>query len=105
MSPFGPCRARPAAASTPTRRPKKPVADDPIAAFELAPGDRLVETDLAARLGVSKTPLREAIALLEADGLIETFLADTWALVPRMNPAYDPNAKPAPPKKKTAKKK
>jgi len=44
-----------------------------IAAFELAPGDRLVETDLAARLGVSKTPVREAIALLEADGLIETY--------------------------------
>ena len=44
-----------------------------IAAFDLAPGDRLVETDLAARLGVSKTPVREAIALLEADGLVETF--------------------------------
>lgn len=44
-----------------------------IGSFELAPGDRLVETDLAARLGVSKTPVREAIALLEADGLIETF--------------------------------
>jgi DNA-binding GntR family transcriptional regulator len=44
-----------------------------IGAFELAPGDRLVETDLAARLGVSKTPVREAIALLEADGLVETF--------------------------------
>lgn len=44
-----------------------------IGSFELAPGDRLVETDLAARLGVSKTPVREAIALLEADGLVETF--------------------------------
>lgn len=44
-----------------------------IGSFELAPGDRLVETDLATRLGVSKTPVREAIALLEADGLIETF--------------------------------
>lgn len=44
-----------------------------IGSFELAPGDRLVETDLAMRLGISKTPVREAIALLEADGLIETF--------------------------------
>lgn len=46
---------------------------DMIGSFELAPGTRLVETDLAGRLGVSKTPVREAIALLEADGLVETF--------------------------------
>lgn len=46
---------------------------DMIATFELAPGDRLVETDLAGRLGVSKTPVREAISLLEADGLVEAY--------------------------------
>lgn len=44
---------------------------DMIMAFELAPGERLVEKDLAARLGVSKTPVREALAMLEADGLVE----------------------------------
>lgn len=44
---------------------------DMIWAFELPPGERLVEKDLAARLGVSKTPVREALALLEADGLVE----------------------------------
>jgi DNA-binding GntR family transcriptional regulator len=44
---------------------------DMIGAFELPPGERLVEKDLAARLGVSKTPVREALALLEADGLVE----------------------------------
>jgi len=44
---------------------------DMIVAFELPPGERLVEKDLAARLGVSKTPVREALALLEADGLVE----------------------------------
>ena len=44
---------------------------DMIVAFDLPPGERLVEKDLAARLGVSKTPVREAIALLEADGLVE----------------------------------
>lgn len=37
----------------------------------LAPGDRLLETEIAARLGISRTPVREAIRLLEADGLVE----------------------------------
>ena len=36
----------------------------------LAPGDRLVETDLAQRLGISRTPVREAIRVLESEGLV-----------------------------------
>lgn len=36
----------------------------------LKPGDRLVETELAARLGISRTPIREAIRQLESDGLV-----------------------------------
>ena len=35
---------------------------DMIVELEIPPGARLVETDLAARLNVSKTPIREAIA-------------------------------------------
>jgi DNA-binding GntR family transcriptional regulator len=42
-----------------------------IVELEIPPGARLVENDLAARLNVSKTPIREAIALLESDGLVD----------------------------------
>ena len=38
---------------------------------ELAPGDRLLEERLAADLGVSRTPVREAIARLEAERFVE----------------------------------
>lgn len=37
---------------------------------ELAPGARLNERALGERLGVSRTPLREALRLLAADGLV-----------------------------------
>ncbi|GAA2234966.1 FCD domain-containing protein [Herbiconiux moechotypicola] len=42
-----------------------------ITSGELAPGDRLAEVQLSARLGVSRGPIREAITALERDGLIE----------------------------------
>lgn len=36
----------------------------------LLPGDRLLETEIADRLKISRTPVREAIRQLEADGLV-----------------------------------
>lgn len=39
---------------------------------ELAPGDKLTELALAARLGVSRGPIREAFRLLEEAGLVRT---------------------------------
>ena len=37
---------------------------------ELKPGERLMEIHLAKRLGVSRTPIREAIRMLELEGLV-----------------------------------
>jgi DNA-binding GntR family transcriptional regulator len=36
----------------------------------IKPGERLVEPDLARRLGVSRTPLREALLQLESEGFV-----------------------------------
>lgn len=53
---------------------------------ELAPGQRLVERDLAADLRVSRIPLREALRLLEADGLV-LLIPGKGALVAPFTPA------------------
>ncbi len=42
---------------------------DAVDAGELPAGTRLVETELAERLGVSRTPVREALKRLEAQGV------------------------------------
>lgn len=39
---------------------------------ELKPGERLMEMKLAGKLGVSRTPIREAIRMLEQEGLAVT---------------------------------
>ena len=44
---------------------------DEIVEGTLAPGTVLAEVEQAARLGVSRTPLREALAHLRKDGLVE----------------------------------
>ncbi|TYC64123.1 GntR family transcriptional regulator [Stappia sp. BW2] len=43
---------------------------DEVRDGRLNPGDRLRETEIAERLGVSRTPVREAIRLLETDGIV-----------------------------------
>jgi phosphonate utilization transcriptional regulator len=43
-----------------------------ILSGELAPGERLTDVALAARLGVSRGPLREAFRMLEEAGLVRT---------------------------------
>src|SRR4051794_28499475 len=43
---------------------------DRIVSGELRPGDPLVEAQLSAEFGISKTPVREALIALGRDGLV-----------------------------------
>jgi DNA-binding GntR family transcriptional regulator len=56
-----------------------------IMAGRLAPGHTLRETDLAALLKVSRTPIREALRKLAADGLVE-LRPNRSAVVRRLGP-------------------
>lgn len=42
-----------------------------IASRELQPGQQIVEMTIAGKLGISRTPVREAIRRLQEDGLVE----------------------------------
>lgn len=44
---------------------------DAILKGELGAGDRLIETEVASQLEVSRTPVREAMRMLEKEGLVE----------------------------------
>jgi DNA-binding GntR family transcriptional regulator len=45
---------------------------DGVASGALLPGQRLVETELAQQLQVSRVPLRESLKMLEAQGILES---------------------------------
>ena len=55
----------------PIRREAYAVLADAIETGELEPGRRLSENELAERLGVSRTPIREALIRLRDDRLVE----------------------------------
>jgi DNA-binding GntR family transcriptional regulator len=57
-----------------------------IARGDLAPGERITEDELAAWLGVSRTPVREALSRLAAAGLV-TLDANRGARVTPLDPA------------------
>jgi DNA-binding GntR family transcriptional regulator len=57
---------------------------DMIVEGELAPGARLNERVLCERLGVSRTPLREAMKMLAAEGLL-ALLPNRGAMVPELS--------------------
>jgi DNA-binding GntR family transcriptional regulator len=55
-----------------------------ILAGDIAPGTWLRQDDLAARLGVSRLPIREALRILESEGLAES-LPNRGARVPTLD--------------------
>lgn len=55
-----------------------------IIEFQLIPGQSLVEADLAAKLGVSKTPVRDALLKLEREGFVRK-IAYTGTYVSEIN--------------------
>lgn len=55
-----------------------------ILAGDYAPGARIRQEDLAGRHGASRVPVREALRMLEAEGLL-TLVANTGAWVARLS--------------------
>ncbi|WP_299534123.1 GntR family transcriptional regulator [uncultured Herbaspirillum sp.] len=53
-----------------------------IYAFRLLPGDRFAENDVAERLQVSRTPVREALMRLQSEGLVRGHFRNGWEVVP-----------------------
>ncbi len=60
--------------SRPIREIAYEVLKHAIVTGEIPAGERIVETDYADRLHISRTPLREALRKLERDGLVEYVL-------------------------------
>lgn len=46
---------------------------DAITSYELKPGHAIVEQDISDKLGISRTPIREALKQLESEGLVRHF--------------------------------
>lgn len=71
---MAPVRFEPMMESRPIREIAYEVLKHAIITGEIPAGERIVETDYAERLHISRTPLREALRKLERDGLVEYML-------------------------------
>ncbi|MES1925004.1 GntR family transcriptional regulator [Salinisphaera sp. T31B1] len=57
--------------------------------FHLMPGDRISETDIAARVRASRTPVREALFRLQRDGYVDVLDKGGWRVKPLDFNAFD----------------
>ncbi len=53
-----------------------------IAEFRLVSGDRFTETEISERLGVSRTPVRQALFKLQQEGFVEVLFRSGWRVLP-----------------------
>src|SRR3954452_721238 len=59
---------------------------DDILSGRLAPGERLTESTIMARTGVSRTPVREGLRDLEAEGLVVSRRGRSSHITSRLTP-------------------
>src|SRR3954467_6296838 len=64
-------------AEGPYRRIKAAIFD-----FVLLPGEGFTESDMAERLGMSRTPVREALFRLELEGYVKVAYRSGWSVAP-----------------------
>ncbi len=57
--------------------------------FDLMPGDRLSESDLAQQIRVSRTPLRQALQRLQHEGFVEAIPKVGWLIPPLSFEKFD----------------
>lgn len=50
--------------------------------FILLPGDRFTESEVAARMTASRTPVREALSLLQREGFVDVMFRSGWQVKP-----------------------
>jgi DNA-binding GntR family transcriptional regulator len=50
--------------------------------FRLVPGDRFSESEIAARLGMSRTPVRDALFRLQREGYVNVHFRSGWSINP-----------------------
>lgn len=53
-----------------------------VAEFHLVPGDRFTENEIGERLGVSRTPVRQALFRLQQEGYVEVLFRSGWRVLP-----------------------
>lgn len=53
-----------------------------VAEFKLVPGDRFTENEISERLGVSRTPVRQALFKLQQEGFVEVLFRSGWRVLP-----------------------
>jgi DNA-binding GntR family transcriptional regulator len=53
-----------------------------VAEFKLVPGDRFSENEISARMGVSRTPVRQALVRLQQEEVVEVLFRSGWRVLP-----------------------